>query len=687
MEVSVQHGLSAPPGLQAAQSVLVQQVTVDQEFRELIEEEVTARGMPAGQAQAGNNAFSWNQLKNWEMTKQTLKAMGFDTTGEDRGWPFLGLSPEIGNPITKDAIEKRLRLGVLIATSGTPLGWDAASIREGRMWREKLEVATDVCRQELPEILALQKKRKYKQGGTPQWQEPGMLLLTHLKESRPQMGEQLIALHLSNVQCMPIDTMNLELQNRPETRTRILNVPESRDVYNGINKGKPNIKNTLYHLKGNTLVTWCPEGAEQVHRVMQCIKEVYTESGISVRIQFLVPYIPLPDCTTVELIQDMWTHPLLHPVHENMITDVQYLKEPSRCVFTGDFSPMHLLKAYAVISVQAVAGATLSSIISWCPPLHENGEAEDQQIIVDCKAVVSSLLLKGLAEEGEKLLPGRISFKLGPRSHGSMQGHKRVTIIGTFTNSSQLEMLLCINRLKCVSGAGDYFVGRRALYVDSGAVVLDLDNPEQLESLFPLCDEALLAGRRKAIINPKCSAADWRDLLTSNVNLNNVVARYRKSGPNKGEVFAKASRLQTHVRADRINKSLNNAPANEAVLKRLQLILEIHGIDGEAFPEIPAQVMHKLAVELGSQLTQVPPSNDALNFGEWQIKERNGGWSGGILLQCSSLEDIAKILNVAHGRGIKVGGTWKTLEVSSETDPFLGNAIFHQGRHRPAAAS
>jgi len=665
---------------------------MDSAFSELVEREILATGClpPHSPTNTVIKAHSWSELRSWREANETLVMLGFQIDAADC-WQIMGLDPESGPIVSADLLDRRLRVGSLLVSAGDTFKWCQEDRDRSQNALDKLVHACRECHQHMPDVLRLQKKRKAKMGGLPTWQEPSPALLEFLRTTSGSNNKTTVALHLSNLQRMPLGSDGrgkapLTIAHAEGGVTEVLGVSQTRNIFSGLLKGLPIIKTTLAQLQQGTLITWSPENSEQIHRVMQAIQEVYTEQGIILCVKFLVPYVPFPDCTSADLIHDVWTHPLLHNKHENMIAEVQYLREPSRCVFSGDFSPIHQVKAFAVITAQAVAPNRLAHMTSWRPALLEE-EDVGQQVFVDCPLATSAHILQTLISEGERVLPGRVAWALGPRSLGSCAGKKRVILVGGLGQASYIELLLCIDTFRKLPGLQGCLVGRRGLFSDRDALVVDCDEPEQLDQMFHLCEEAILVSRRKALISPRATAENWRALLTNEVGLNGVTVRHRKSGAHGGKVFAKAAKLHAHVQADRLNKAIQRLPTNEAAAKRLQVVLELPGVQGERYEGIPKQIMQKVAAESGIPLPESSDQDGVLKPGEWRAETANNVWTGKIILQCSCSDDISKVFRMGHGRGINLGGVWKALEVSAPTNPFLSNLLFQGATPQVPAAS
>ena len=104
------------------------------------------------------------------------------------------------------------------------------------------------------------------------------------------------------------------------------------------------------------LTLWAPNNQELVLSIAKCLKDLFTNTGKALRITFLVPYSPLPGCRSAGDILDLRTHPLLKPQFKEMVINVKFLEEASRCVFSREGSPHYAIKNIVAITIQPGGG-------------------------------------------------------------------------------------------------------------------------------------------------------------------------------------------------------------------------------------------------------------------------------------------------------------------------------------------
>ena len=110
----------------------------------------------------------------------------------------------------------------------------------------------------------------------------------------------------------------------------------------------PNFCKLTFILKGfylssgrGRVMVWAPDNNERLTRVANARQEICKDTGVKVRWLVVVPvrFAPLPGCRAAESISDLWGHLLLQNKWDNIVKNVLFLAEVSRCVFTRDTSP------------------------------------------------------------------------------------------------------------------------------------------------------------------------------------------------------------------------------------------------------------------------------------------------------------------------------------------------------------
>jgi len=609
----------------------------------------------------------WDELINWGMAVETLNALGFATGAEDV-WERVGLRKDACAPTTDD-IEKRRRLMLAVLSAESAHGWQEQDKINAASFAEDMRKAFEACHEELPELTRKLKKKRSGKALIPQWLEPSTLLLEHALQAKSEMT---IALHLSNLQRIPLQSLcdqTAGITNQP----RVLKPEDCRELYTRLSQAQVKIEEALVKFRGGGLLIWAPDNNDQIPRLMNALQKIYTDGGVNVKLQILVPFTPLPGCNTAESILDLWGHPLLHSRYDNLIKEVCFIREASRCVFTRDGTPVHTVKNIAVITAQANLDNSRATIHSMRNMLLEDIHP-GEQIFIDAPSGNTNAIWQKL--NAMRLLAGpvQIAWKLQTRSRGHTSTHPRSTLTGYTHNVAQVELRALISKIKAEFGGENMIIGRRGMFNDNNTIIAE-GSIAQITALCPLVEECVLVSPSKALFTPKASAETFSNVLTESDDLRTLVLRYRKSGPLKGTIFARPKVLPNHLRAERHNAFISRLPLSEASLLKLQVNIEVLGIDGSSHEELPKKIMNKIAAETNTSLLEVHDEIKSLEAGEWRQILREGRWVGRILLQCEATDDLHKVYNIVNGRGVCIDGVARTLEVSSPTNAFLASSL------------
>jgi len=648
-------------------------------FTEIVDSEVCHHGViPGGHGVTPTvKVHQWSELTTWQAASDTLQALGFNSNSEDH-WEMLGLRKDTSAPSTDD-LEKRRRIVQSILSAQTAHNWSEADRTASSVFTATVSKALQACHCELPELVKKLRKKKVGKATVPAWQEPSTLLLEFALATQES---NTIALNLSNLQRIPIGglcTQSASITNQP----RVLSVEDTRELYIRLGQAQIKIEETLAKFNGGGLLIWAPENNEQLPRIMNALQKVYTDKGVDVKLQMVVPFIPLPGCRSAESILDLWAHPLLHNKYDNMVKEVCFIREASRCVFTRDNTPMHTVKNVAVVTVQASLGSKKETVHSMRSMLLEEASS-GEDILIDAPANTAMAIWQKLNAIGQLPGPWSIDWQMHVRSRGNTSTHPRSMLVGHTGRAAEIEVRAIISKIKHELGEPNMIIGRKSMFADNNTIIAE-GNIHQFTALCPLVEECVLVSPNKALFTPKVSVNAFSTALTDSDVLRTLGLRYRKSGPLKGDVFARPKALLSHVRAEKHNAYISRLPPNEASLLRLQAHIEVLGIDGSNHEELPNKIMRKIAEETHTSLIEIQDPIKVLEAGDWRQTLRDGKWVGKILLQCTNIEDIHSLYNVAHGRGVCVDGIVRTIEVTSLTDVYL--AAGHMNLNQPMATS
>eukprot|EP00959_Pyramimonas_sp_CCMP1952_P374392 7840700-Pyramimonas_sp.AAC.1 len=83
-------------------------------------------------------------------------------------------------------------------------------------------------------------------------------------------------------------------------------------------------------------------------RLARAFKTFAATAAATTTLHLLVPHDVYPGCSTHTEIQDLWGHSLMETEWKPILSCVEYLRQPVRCVFPGQTGPLHHVKAIAV---------------------------------------------------------------------------------------------------------------------------------------------------------------------------------------------------------------------------------------------------------------------------------------------------------------------------------------------------
>ena len=639
----------------------------DRFFADIVENEICHQGViPGGHGLVPKvKVHQWAELTSWKAAEETLQALGFNAAADD-AWELLGLHKDVVAPSTDD-LEKRRRIIQTVLSSQVAHRWSERDIRMGTEFAAAINKGLDICHRELPDLVKKLRKKKVGKATVPLWQEPSTLLMEYALDISPSMS---IALHLSNLQRISMEVLcaqSASITNQP----RVLKIDDSRELYIRLGQAQAKIEETLIKFNGGGLLIWAPDNNEQIPRIMNALQKVYTDKGANVMLKIVVPFTPLPGCHSAESILDLWGHPLLHSKYDNLVKEVCFIREASRCVFTRDNTPIHTIKNVAIVSVQASLGDSKACTHVMRNMLLEE-DAQGEDILIDAPSSTATAIWQKLNAMGQKLGPQPIVWKLHSRSRGNTSTHLRSMFMGHTDRVAEVEVRAIICKIKEELGEPNMIIGRKSMFADNNTIIAE-GTITQFTALCSLVEECVLVSPNKALFYPKVSAQTFSNVLTDSEELRTLGLRYRKSGPLKGTIFARPKTLPSHMRAEKHNAYISRLPPNEASLLRLQAHIEILGIDGSNYDELPTKIMFKIAAETNTTLVETQDPIKALEVGEWRQVSRDGRWAGQILLQCRTTEDVHTLYDTVHGRGVCIDGVVRAIEVTSPTDVYLAS--------------
>ena len=650
-------------------------------FADLIESDIlTSFRCPTFSGGSVPHVFKWSEILGWSQARETMAVLGFQEDGQT-DFEKIGLSSD-HNVITVDLLEHRRRLLNVVTSAMEAHSWGEIDKEQGRKWVNTFCKIIDNCHKLLPAISKkTHKKKKNNNAGGPEtdvmlWCEPSPLVYEFCLKAH---SATTIALFLSNLQRIPIDTLCTTLCDITG-RPRVLSCKDTRDLCTRLSQTSAKIEEALRLFNGGRLILWAPDRHDQIPRILQSLKKLYTEEGVAAQLQFLVPYTPFPGCHTAASIMDIWSHQLLHPRFADMVSEICFIREPSRCVFTRNSNPIHMVKNLMAVTVQASISITSTITHSMREELLSR-EHEGDCIVVDVPAQAAMEYLKALRELGSRVTCVPSSWHLQARSKGHSDTHKRSLLLGYSDTKSLIEVQAIIAIVRKSISSRHVIVGRASMFADANTIVAE-GNIEQIVSLYPMLLECVFISPYKALVTPSSSAEQMSKHLTEEEGMRTVSLRYRRSSALQGEVFARPRDLASHLRAERHAAYASRQCQEEKALLLSQVQIEVLGLrDCSSFPNLAGNVMQAIGVHTGIfSFSESPDPNEPLKVGEWRAIARDGGWSGRVIVQCANIQDMRTFYTTTHGMRACINGMHCSIDISSLANPFLAAEALAQAQ-------
>ena len=163
---------------------------------------------------------------------------------------------------------------------------------------------------------------------------------------------------------------------------------------------------------------------------------------------------------------------MLHSKWKSMVGIVEYLRQPTRCVFTGSLGPLHHVKSIALFTVSSQVSGFRASVVQWRPTLirHDNGPA----IWIDCDESEERAVKRAHATVE---LPGLLGWQGPQRSLGGGMGQQRLLFVLRFSKEgiTPLDVKLYVRSLKETPGLETVLIGSRSLFQMTSAVLADMN--------------------------------------------------------------------------------------------------------------------------------------------------------------------------------------------------------------------
>ena len=599
-----------------------------------------------------NTLLPKSEVSTWVQTKEQLKLLGFVPEQEDP-WLRLGMYKMEGPVPSIADINNRVRCATLI-TQLCLLPHIASTDKEAAQhFVRLLEEGGKQCLQALPRVLR-DRKKGTKSSCDWRWMEACPDFVTFLMTTKGREGWK-VGLNISNL--LEVDMSCLA--------TGMLSLHEARDVYRQLHAAPAVIASALRAAVGTKLILWAPTNFDRLSALMAEIMRVRKDSSHTVCLAFAVPYDPMPGCRSIAVVQELWTHPLLHRKYDAVVKTVEFFEQPMKCVFTGPVRPLHHLKSIALVHVSTEGPPSPHTLVPWKTTLVDRDLGHT--IVIDVPFACIDHVHRTI---GKIHLIGLLGWDCARRSPAHSPLAPRQSICGYFDPSkvSLLDVSLIVRKLKAALPTEHVFVGSHTLFHEPSSFVLDFGDANDLGRYSDLFQEVLLVSKRRAVFTTMHPKDMWEPILTEHMLEDPgkavVSIKYRKVLDLPNSVWCKPLVIEQQVAKRKAQQHLASRIPSERPLISLSAHLRVTGLPHVCHDAICNELMLKV-----SETTQVPLTKCNSDFpapGEWTICYRpDGTFAQEVLVQLPSDDALTSLLMHVNGSGIRVGGRNLSIEVRS----------------------
>jgi len=594
-------------------------------------------------------------INTWPEMVQILQMLSFSMKADDDVdgcWGTIGISPLQGPAPALDVIHLRMQLGCQVADLGEQPGWTAADALKAKGFKQRIQTATQECIDKLPEVMKHRKRLKLT-SSVPRWQEPDPDFTIFLaQDAQKNGGNTILAVHLSNLH-------GLDLRALAPT---VLGPADCLPIYRALYGSPAEIQNCVQNFQGKSMILWAPDNGRAVGQVIGVLDKLAKEGSTPFNLHFLVPFTPMPNCPSAEVIGELWSHPLLSSRHAHLRKGVEYFLQPMRCAFSGNTSPLHHLKNLAVITMRSSGPPSPPCLRNFKHQLveHQMGRAIRIDVPEEEQRGVHILLT-------QLQMVHCLGWEPGQKSPGGNPATKRAIVVGYFDQQfvSSLDIVGIIRSLRSMPQLRHALIGPESLFGNPHALIMDLGDTRCLQDCSNMINEIVMVSPTRAIITTQHTAGEWEQILTAQFHQDPKTGikgiKYRL-GPFGGRPFAKPGVLAAQADNARARQRLERAPREVRERELLSSSLYIAGLPHTQRATIVQRIISKVGGII--DISGTPSDGEILAPGEWKMggDSRDGGE---IHLQLKDQGDYLKLLSCLHGAGIEVNGHHLSIEVRS----------------------
>ena len=590
-------------------------------------------------------------LLNWKSLETGLKALAF-VPGASCPWIRLGVARDEGPPPSLEQIERRPRLGNLLASAAQEPTWSDSDQASAAGFQMETESARKACIEKLNDVLRTRRRTKGWQ--LPRWQEPGPELLCYVADRARNAGTNWgVALHLSNL-------LGVDFASTPH----ILPPAESRRILDALCKGPSKGVEALSKFQGGGVVTWAPQESDALQRLVAAFVKHATEAipGSGCQLVLLVPHDPYPECDSPAQVLDLWWHPILGDRYSDVVKEVTFLRQPCCNVFSGIASPTYHNKAIVMITLGAHPQASPPAMIQWRPTLLTTGG--NFTVIVDCPAADMLKTRRALTQAAAH---GLARWEGPMRSFGTQGSDRRICFFGYFPKdkTTRLDVRLCIEGLKRRPDLKGALVGSQDLFSDSRALLADILHPSGSTRIADLCEQSVFVSPKLMLLHTSEPKDVWElrltELMLEDASKAIDRLRWRKSG-HGGRVFAKPLALDAQIRAAQATARTRNNTGIEYD-PSLSSMIVIRGALGANPDQLVEDLMAIIASRIGLVLSRGECERN-LKPGQWrQVVDGAGQCTGSVRLVLASLVEVRSLGSNVSATAVEINGHVQHIEV------------------------
>ena len=137
----------------------------------------------------------------------------------------------------------------------------------------------------------------------------------------------------------------------------------ARHLYQKLHGTGPVISSALKDMQ--KFILWAPSEPQRLLAMIAESLKIAQSGAHKIDMRLNVPYNPMPGCDSSDMIQELWSSPLLQRKYAPMIRGVVFYTQPVKCVFTGPVGPLHHCKSLAMFHVSNQREQIPSIVSNW----------------------------------------------------------------------------------------------------------------------------------------------------------------------------------------------------------------------------------------------------------------------------------------------------------------------------------